>query len=68
MALTDGVKYLILQEEYFDGRKISTITPCTCLTTAFEIAKNSKRVCTLYERRGASHEWTYVCDISVNLI
>lgn len=62
---TQLAKYLILTE----NEKRTEIIPCTCLTTAIEIASNENALCRLFERRGSmGKHWTYICDISKGVI
>ena len=58
-------KYLILVE----NERRTEIIPCTCLTTAIEIASNEKSLCRLFERIGSmGKHWSYKCDISKGVI
>ena len=58
-------KYLILIE----NENITEIIPCTCLSTAIEIASNYKSLCRIFQRRGSmGKQWTYLCDVSRGVI
>lgn len=58
-------KYLILTENEYR----TEIIPCTCLTSAIEIAKSEKSLCRIFERRGSmGKQWTYLCDVSRGVI
>ena len=62
---TNFCKYLILIENEYR----TEIIPCTCLSTAIEIASNEKSLCRLFERRGSmGKQWTYLCDVSRGVI
>ena len=65
VASTSFNKYLILIE----NENITEIIPCTCLTTAIEIASNYKSLCRLFERKGSmGKHWSYLCDVSRGVI
>ena len=58
-------KYLILIE----NERRTEIIPCTCLSTAIEIASNEMSLCRLFERKGSmGKQWTYLCDVSRGVI
>lgn len=68
-TLNNLCKFLLLQENYINGTKATEIIPCTCLSQAFEIAKFSNKICTLFERKGSMGKyWQYLCDISIDVI
>lgn len=63
-------KYLLIIENFenIPDKNCTEIVPCTCITRAIEIATNTKRFCTLFERRGSlGKHWKYLCDISVGV-
>lgn len=56
---------------YIENPQLGIIeaVPCNNITTAIKIASDEKRICRLFERAGSmGKHWTYLCDISREVI